>query len=200
MADEKKEEKEKGSETLQKPEQKEGFDAWLKSQSADVQEMYSTHVGGLKSALDKERDATKQAQGEAQTLRNAQQSAVETQLEQQEKYQELSEERGRKLAELQPVADSAEAYKKALEDSNAKRIESIPEDLRSFVPDYESPVKLRSWLDENTAKLQKPSPANFDAGKLGSGNNKKGVDLTNEQKSFARMAGMTDEEYAKQLD
>jgi hypothetical protein len=89
---------------------REVFDAWLKDQDEKVQAMYEENIAGLKSALDKERKAAKEAarlQAELDKYKTDEEKALEAS---QAQVVELTE----KLAQADVKADAAvEALEKA---------------------------------------------------------------------------------------
>lgn len=87
-----------------------GFENWLKNQPENVQKMYLDQVGGLKSALDKEREANKSNKGAAEKLAKLEKEAEE------KRKAELSESERLKLEK-----DQAEKKAAALELKDMQR-------------------------------------------------------------------------------
>ena len=80
------------------------FEAWLKDQPDGVRAAYETHVGGLKSALEKERKTAKKRDDEA----------AEAERKRQEAALSESEKAAKRLAELEKTnVDLAERWKGA---------------------------------------------------------------------------------------
>ena len=132
------------------------------------------------------------------TLEKEGKQRLEAQLQEQGKYKELAEERAKELAEMQPKADQLEAAESALREVLTAQVELIPEDKRSLVPkDYAAKDQL-SWIAENQAQLSKLKAPDLNTGKRGGGEDKTVV-LTPDQKEYAKITGVSEEDYAKQL-
>lgn len=111
-----------------------------------------------------ERNSWKQKYDE---LQSQQQQQRETELAEQQKYKELYEQKMQEIEALKSAQEQATRYQSALQATNEARIQSIPEDKRSLVPEYDDPVKLGAWLDANIAILQetpKPKAPPLDGG------------------------------------
>lgn len=122
--------------------------------------------------------------------------AEEAKLAEQQKWQELATLREQQLAELKPERERREALETFVKDAVTKRIEALPEAYRTLVPEYDDPVKTLAWLDANAGKLVTPRPPALDAGVRGDS----GLalpKLTEVEQQLARMAGMTDQQYAE---
>ena len=100
-----------------------------------------------------------------------------TQLRQQEKA--ASDAEAKRMAEegkykdlyesIKPKAEAAAVLQERLDAitaqtqaANARRIEAIPENMRSLVPAYDDPLKVAEWLDANAAILSKPAAPPLD--------------------------------------
>lgn len=116
-------------------------------------------------------------------------------LAEQGQWRELAESRAKELSDLQPYRERAESLESMLRDSNKRRIEQIPEDMRALVPTDYAPEKLASWLDANISRLTKPIAPRLDGGATGGSGNT--MTLTDEEKQVARATGMSLEDYAK---
>jgi len=107
-----------------------------------------------------------------------------TQLRQQEKA--ASDAEAKRMAEegkykdlyesIKPKAEAAAALQERLDAitaqtqaANARRIEAIPENMRSLVPAYDDPLKVAEWLDANAAILSKPAAPPLDGRAGGNG-------------------------------
>ncbi len=129
----------------------------------------------------------------------AQQKAREAELAQKEEWKQLAEERAAQLAEYTPIKEQYEAMIDNLKASNEKRIETVPEDRRSLIPEYSDPSKLAAWLDANAALLSmKPQAPNID-GAAGTGQRPGAspVVLSDDEIAIAKKMGMTPEQYAE---
>lgn len=129
----------------------------------------------------------------------AQAAKHEEELAEQKKWQELADERAAKLAELKPIKTAYDAMLENLKASNEKRIESIPEDRRSLVPEYDDPSKVAAWLDANAALLTgTPTAPNLNGG---AGNQRPGgalSPLSDAEIAIAKKMGLTPEQYQKE--
>ena len=120
-------------------------------------------------------------------------------LAEQEKWQELAQKNEARVKELEPVAERYEAMLERLQESNKKRIDALPEAMRSLVPEYDDPSKLAAWLDANADKLRKPQAPSLNGGAGGGDRPGSNVVLNEQQRAMARKLGVTDEDYAKRL-
>lgn len=124
--------------------------------------------------------------------------AQKEKLEKEGDYRSLADQRAAELAALAPIKERAEALEKVIRESNEARIAKLPEDARTLVPVDYSPEKLQAWLNANEARLTKLPAPSFDAGAgAGSASKEKQPELTADEKTLARLAGMTDKEYAE---
>lgn len=90
-------------------------------------------------------------------LAKAQSEKENQTLAEQNRYKELYE---KLLSEHEPLKQSHEKatrYQTALESSNQARLQRIPEDKRSLIPEYDDPVKLGEWLDRNASLISEAS-------------------------------------------
>lgn len=122
--------------------------------------------------------------------------AEETKLAEQQKWQELAELRAKEVDALKPERERREVLEGFVRDTVAKRIEALPEAYRTLVPEYDDPVKTLAWLDANAGKLITPRPPTLDAGVRGDSSQTL-PKLTEVEQQLARMAGMTDQQYAE---
>jgi len=115
---------------------KEDFETWLASQPKDVQEKYNAHVGGLKSALEKERaenQALKPKAKLADELTAAEQKKKDAELSDLEKEKKVRlalEEENKQLKLNQMRRDAAEKVKLPSEFADRLRGET-PEELEA---------------------------------------------------------------------
>lgn len=152
-----------------------------------------------KSRFDDEIKKRKDAEEKLAIVEKETASRIEKQLEEDGKWKDLYEASGKKIAELQPIADRVEEQEETLKDVLDASVEQIPEDLRGLVPEKLNTKDKLDWISANSALLHKSKPFDIGAGKLG-GTNNKGIDLNSEQKDLAKAAGMTEEEYVKYSD
>jgi len=126
-----------------------------------------------------------------------------TQLRQTEKEATAAE--AKRLAEqgeyrslyeaIKPKADAADALQERLDAitaqaqaANERRINAIPEQMRSLVPEYDDPLKLAAWLDANAAVFSRPAPPPLD-GRAG-GNGTPAVVTEDEVNEYAARWGL----------
>lgn len=105
-AKEKEEAEKKAAEEKAKEEKKKelDFDKWLNGQPEDVQKLYGEHISGLKSALDKEREANKTNKGALEKLakfEEAEKKRTEAEMTEMEKMQKRAEEAESKWKEYE---------------------------------------------------------------------------------------------------
>lgn len=77
---------------------------------------------------------------------------------------------------IKPKADAADALQERLDAitaqaqaANERRINAIPEHMRTLVPEYDDPLKLAAWLDANAAVFSRPAPPPMDGRAGGNG-------------------------------
>jgi hypothetical protein len=121
-------------------------------------------------------------------------------LAEQNRWKELYEATQKELEPLKGISEEAKRYRDRLEADNLARIERIPEDKRSLIPEYDDPVKLGAWLTANEVTLTgtvKPIAPNLGGG---AGGNVKQPDykLSQFELDMAKAAGMSPERYAQQ--
>jgi hypothetical protein len=119
------------------------------------------------------------------------------QLEEDGKFKELADQYAAEIAMLKPHQERAEALDKTIRESNARRMNEVPETMRGLVPVDYAPEKLAAWLDLNWANLTQKRAPDLDAGVGGGSGRKTLPQLTDTERRIARMSGMTDEQYAE---
>jgi phage I-like protein len=112
-----------------------------------------------------------------------------------------AEERAKELEaqtnSLRQFEDKAKQLEALIRESNARRIEQLPEDRRGLIPaDELAPDALAAYLDRNWQTLTKPTAPNLDGGKGGGGSSRPPV-LTDDEKAMAARFGMSAEEWVK---
>lgn len=122
-------------------------------------------------------------------------------LAEQARWKELAEKRAAEVESLKPVQERYAAMLEAMAASNQRRIESLPDQFRSLVPQYEDPAQVATWLDANAEVLTaKPTMPSLNGGA--------GIDkprttqpiLSDAELEIARKMGIPAEEYAKFKD
>ena len=101
---------------------------------------------------------------------------------------------------MKAIEERSTQLENVIRQLNEERIKAVPESMRGIIPTDYPPEKLQEWLVKNAALLVKEPAVNFDACAGGSGGSPVlPVKLTQEQKEMARLAGMTEKEYADYL-
>ena len=92
-------------------------------------------------------------------LERAQETKNNEKLAEQKRYEELYNNAQAKIESLTGMEEQANMYKASLIATNQSRIEHIPEDKRSLVPEYDDPRKMGEWLDKNNGLFtETPAP------------------------------------------
>lgn len=131
------------------------------------------------AALAKYKETQKEAQGLRKRLKELETATAAQEAERQQreaaalaeqgKWKELYEQTTADAESLRAAKAKLDALTSAAAEANKRRIEAVPEHLRSLVPDYDDPFKLAEWLDASQSLLQKPPAPSLDGGKGGNG-------------------------------
>jgi hypothetical protein len=124
----------------------------------------------------------KQMQDASEAAELARKQQTETELAEQNQYKQLYEAAKSELASLKSVQDEAKRYRESFQATLQSRIDSIPEDKRHLVPEYDDPIKTMAWLDKALPELttpQKPNAPRLDGGSGGTRGNGNPVDSLN---------------------
>lgn len=116
-----------------------------------------------------ERDEAKRAATTHEQRLAAIEAARKKKLEEDGNYAELLKAREAELETYRPKAERADVLEQMIRQSNERRIEQIPEGMRSIVPLDYPPEKLSAWLDASAGLLSKPSAPDIGAGAGASG-------------------------------
>lgn len=116
----------------------------------------------------------RELQAEAEKYRK-QKRAVELEKEAAERerlakaqeWEALAKQYEQDLNATKPRAERVDTMEQLLSDMAQKRIDRLPKQFRSLVPEYDDPVKTLMWLDANEATLTMPVPPNIGAGVQG---------------------------------
>lgn len=103
-------------------------------------------------------------------LESTKRDEEEQRLVEQNRYKELYEGRKADIDKLNEIEAEKTRYAEAFKSSMQSRIERIPEDRRSLIPEYDDPIKLGLWLDRNESLITeppKPTPPSLDGGSGG---------------------------------
>jgi len=109
--------------------------------------------------LRKQADAAAKAKTEAETAAMAEQG----------KYRELYESVKAKADAADALQERLDALMTQAQAANERRINAIPEQMRTLVPEYDDPLKLAAWLDANAAVFSRPAPPPMDGRAGGNG-------------------------------
>lgn len=122
----------------------------------DVQE----YIRELRREARKANDAKKEAAREKE-------AAERDRLAKAQEWEALAKQYEQDLNATKPRAERVDAMEQLLLDMAQKRIDRLPKQYRSLVPEYDDPVKTLAWLDANEATLTTPVPPNTGAGVQG---------------------------------
>lgn len=126
----------------------------------------------------------------------AQRAAEEQKLKEMGEFKALYEQVKAELEVLKPYKAKAEDAAAVLKETVEAEIAQLPEDARALVPEYDDPRKTLAWINTNKPRLVRPVAPATDAGARGDS----GVNvprLTDQERQLARVAGLTDEQWAK---
>lgn len=132
---------------------------------------------------------------EKQKAREEAENKERQRLADEQKWQELATTLQAQLDALKPKLEAADSYRATIEATVKARIEALPAQYRTLVPEYENPAQTLQWLDANAATLKAPAVPVLDAGRTGDTSNKT-VRLTPEELEFARRMQISPEKYA----
>jgi hypothetical protein len=119
----------------------------------------------------------------------ARETAEAAALAEQGKFKELFEKAQPKIADYDGLKEKYDAMVAHIQEMNTRRINAIPDAIKSLVPEYDDPQRLAAWLEANAALFAKPSAPSLD-GRAG-GNSGAGVTVTDEEvTAFAQRMGV----------
>lgn len=131
-------------------------------------------------------------------LREAEQKlkdADDARLAEDKEWETLAGQRATEIEELTPYKERYNNMVESVAESNTRRIEAVPESMRSMVPDFDDPLKVASWLDANSQLLVKPSAPTVN-GNAGGGTRPSDAEtLSAAELEYARKTGVTAKEY-----
>lgn len=117
-AKEKEEAEKKAADEEAKKQKNKNFEDWLKKQPEDIQKQYEEHIGGLKSALDKEREINKINKGALDKLskfEEAERQRKEAEMTEMEKLQLQISEKEKSLMQIQSELEQLKLNEKKRE-------------------------------------------------------------------------------------
>ena len=87
----------------------------------------------------------------------------------QGKFKELYQSAKAKADAADALQERLDALMTQAQAANERRINAIPEQMRTLVPEYDDPLKLAAWLDANAAVFSRPAPPPMDGRAGGNG-------------------------------
>lgn len=144
-------------------------------------------------ALRREAAAHREKKLEAERAAKA---AEDARLTEQQKWQELADKRGKELEGLKPIQERLTAYETAFKTALHKRLEAIPDQFKTLVPEFDDPVKTWGWLDANQHLFTARKAPGLDGGAQDQ-SGKQAPQLTAQEVLAAKAMGLTLEVYAK---
>ena len=149
------------------------------AQAADGQQMEpeqtnSEHAQALSpEQLRAELDAARKEAASYRTkLRQTEKQATDAEakrLAEQGEYRTLYESVKAKADAADALQERLDAITAQAQAANERRINAIPEHMRSLVPEYDDALKLAAWLDANAAVFSRPAPPPLDGRAGGNG-------------------------------
>ena len=127
----------------------------------------------------------------------SQKQAKQERLAQQNEWKALAEQR---QAEIEQLKDYQERYNAMIDNikaNNEKRLEGIPDTMRSLVPPIDDPATLGQWLDANWQILTaKPNAPSLNGGAGSAPARTANIALSDAELEMARKMGLSAEDYA----
>ena len=175
------------------------------AQAADGQQMEPEQANSDHAPLTPEQwraeaEAARKEAGKYRTQLRAQEKATADaeakRLAEQGEYRTLYESVKAKADAADALQERLDALMTQAQAANERRINAIPEHMRTLVPEYDDPLKLAAWLDANAAVFSRPAPPPMDGRAGGNG----GGPLLEEAaiKSQAIRLGLDPEGYYRQ--
>jgi hypothetical protein len=160
----------------------------------------AAYVKALRQEAAGYRTKLKEYEAQQAQMTIAQKEAQEKELAERQEWQKLAEQRAQEVATLTDYKARYEAMLEGVKVNNTKRIEAVPEAMRTLIPEYDDPLKLAGWLDANADKLTKPAAPSLDsgAGKPNRNGQQAGVTLQQAQE-LAAIYGVDSKYLAAQL-
>ena len=167
------------------------------AQAADGQQMEPEQPNSEHAPLSPEQlraeleAARKEAASYRTKLRQTEKQATDAEakrLAEQGEYRTLYESVKAKADAADALQERLDAITAQAQAANERRINAIPENMRSLVPEYDDPLKLAAWLDANAAVFSRPTPPPLD-GRAG-GNGTPAVVTEDEVNEYAARWGL----------
>ena len=148
------------------------------AQAADGQQMEPEQANSDHAPLTPEQwraeaEAARKEAGKYRTQLRAQEKATADaeakRLAEQGEYRTLYESVKAKADAADALQERLDALMTQAQAANERRINAIPEQMRTLVPEYDDPLKLAAWLDANAAVFSRPAPPPLDGRAGGNG-------------------------------
>ena len=123
----------------------------------------------LRAELDAARKEAASYRTKLRQTEKAKTDAETAAMAEQGKYKELYEAVRAKADERDALQERLDAITAQAQAANERRINAIPEHMRSLVPEYDDALKLAAWLDANAAVFSRPAPPPLDGRAGGNG-------------------------------
>lgn len=108
-----------------------------------------------KSRFDEVNSQLRELKAQQEKAAKEREKAEKERLEKQSEFKTLYEQTQQRVAELEPFKERYDTFLEQTSERNAARIEALPKELRTLVPEYDDPLKLAGWLDANETTLTK---------------------------------------------
>jgi hypothetical protein len=151
----------------------------------------------VRELIDSLRSEAKQNRLNAKAAEKRTESEATARLEANKEWEQAASTYKKQVEALAPRAERLDAMEQFVRESAQKRIDQLPKQFRSLVPDYDDPLKTLAWLDANAGTLHLPAVPNTGAGEQGDGAGAVAVKLNAEELSLAKQSGMTPEQFAE---
>ena len=142
-------------------------------QQTELEQPNSEHAPLSPEQLRAELEAARKEAAKYRTqLRNTERQATEAEakrLAEQGEYKSLYESVKAKADAADALQERLDAITAQAQAANERRINAIPEHMRSLVPEYDDALKLAAWLDANAAVFSRPTPPPLDGRAGGNG-------------------------------
>ena len=142
----------------------------------------------LRAELEAARKEAAKYRTELRQTQRAKTEAETAAMAEQGKYKELYQSVKAKADAADALQERLDALMTQAQAANERRINAIPEQMRSLVPEYDDPLKLAAWLDANAAVFSRPAPPPLD-GRAG-GNGTPAVVTEDEVNEYAARWGL----------
>ena len=123
----------------------------------------------LRAELESARKEAAKYRTELRQTQRAKTEAETAAMAEQGKYKELYQSVKAKADAADALQERLDALMTQAQAANERRINAIPEQMRSLVPEYDDPLKLAAWLDANAAVFSRPAPPPMDGRAGGNG-------------------------------